>query len=170
MNVNNPDQASSRQILSCRGDGELAVFDAFGGDEFVRQLLDVRRLAADGQHFEAVVVVEMTVQSRDDRVAVFVLQIGEQLLQVMTVVVVHQRDAAGDLAAAELLAMFHEMGANHVGDGQRAVVVALLAAHAVEFAQEFLVERDAEAGDGFHGVTLRKQGNTNGMGVNNFVA
>ena len=50
------------QILSGRGDGELAVFDAFGGDEFVGQFLDGGGFAADSEHFKAVVVVEVAVQ------------------------------------------------------------------------------------------------------------
>ena len=57
-------------------------------------------------------------QRGDDHLAVLVLQIGEQILQMMPVMVVHQRDAAGDFTITKLLAVFDEMGADHVGDGQ----------------------------------------------------
>ena len=63
-------------------------------------------------------MVEVAVQRGDDRAAVVVLEVGEQILQVVAVVVVHQRDAAGDLTVAKLLAVFDQMGADHVGDGE----------------------------------------------------
>lgn len=52
---------SSRQILSGAGDGEFTVFDSFGCDQFVGQSLDVDSLAANGEDFKAIVVVEMAV-------------------------------------------------------------------------------------------------------------
>ena len=41
------------EVFAGGGDGELAVFDAFGGDEFVGDLLHQSGLAADDEDFEA---------------------------------------------------------------------------------------------------------------------
>ena len=100
------------------GDGELAVLDALGGDQLVGKLFDFGCLAADGEDFKTVVVVEMAMQGGDDDLAVFVLEISEQILKMMPVMVVHDRDGAGDFAGALLLLMLDKLGADHVGDGQ----------------------------------------------------
>ncbi len=68
--------------------------------------------------------------------------------------VIHEGNAARDLAPAQLLPVFDQMGADHVRNSQRPIVVAFLAAHAIKFVQEFLVERNAETGDLFHSVTV----------------
>lgn len=112
------------------------MLDAFGGDQLVGQLFDVGGGAADGEEFEAVVVVEMAVERGDDDLPVFVLEIGEEVLEVMPVMVVNKRDAAGNVAVAFLVFVFDEVGADHVGDGERPVVVALLGGHLVEGAGE----------------------------------
>ena len=51
------------------------MFDAFGGDEFVGDLLDRAGPPAHGQNFQAVVVVEVDVEGGDDDFVVVVLDI-----------------------------------------------------------------------------------------------
>ena len=53
------------------------MFDALGGDEFVRKMFDVGGFAADSEDFKAIVVVEMAVQRGDDHLAVLVLKVGQ---------------------------------------------------------------------------------------------
>ena len=125
-----------RQILAGGGHGKLAVFYPFGGDEFVGNLADGAGLAAHDQNFEAVVVVEMNMNGREDYVVVVVLDVRQCLLDVHLVVVIDERDSAGDVFIAEFLAMLDELVADHVGNGQRAVVVAFFARHTVELLQQ----------------------------------
>ena len=107
------------------------MLDAFGRDQFVGELLDSLCVAADSEHFETMIVVKMTVQRGNDHFAVLVLQIGKQILQMMMVMIVHQRDAAGDFAVAKLLMVLDKLCSDHVGDGQRPVIVTFFACHAV---------------------------------------
>ena len=120
------------EIFASGGDSELAMFDAFGGDEFVGDLLHQRSLAAHDQHFEAVVVVEVDVQGGNNNFVVVVLDVGERGLDVLLVVVVKEGDGAGDFLMAEVLAMLDQAGADEVSHGEGAVVVALFAGHLVE--------------------------------------
>ena len=108
------------------------MFDAFGGDQFVGDLLDGAGLAADNEHLKAVVVVEVDVEGGNDNLVVVVLDVGERGLDVLLVVVVNEGNGAGDFLVAEVLAVLDEAGADHVGHGQGPVVVALLAGHLVE--------------------------------------
>src|ERR1039458_10582752 len=120
---------SGGQVFAAGGDGELAVLDAFSGDEFVGNLLDGPGLAAHGQDFQAVVVVQVDVQRGKDDVVVVVLDVGESGLDVLLVVVVNERDGAGDVAVAVVLVVFDKLVPDHISHGQRTIVVALLTCH-----------------------------------------
>lgn len=74
----------------------------------------------------------------------------------MLVVVIDERDATGNLAFAQLLSMLNKVGADHVSDGQRTVVIAFFAAHLIKFAEKIFVNRDAEPGHVFHETTIVK--------------
>ncbi len=74
--------------------------------------------------------------------------------------VVYKRDGASNFLVAELLAMFHQVGPDHVGDGLGAVGVTLLPHHSIELVQQLLVDRDGESSRSggltmFHIVVLR---------------
>ncbi len=83
-----------------------------------------------------------------------VLDVGEARLQMGFVVVIDQRDGAGDFAGIHLLPMLDQLGADHVGDGQRAIVIAFLGGHFIELIQQGWREGNTEAGGGlfFHGI------------------
>ena len=49
------------------------MLDALGGDEFVGDVLDDTGLAAYDEDFEAIMVVEMHMEHRDDDLVVIVL-------------------------------------------------------------------------------------------------
>ena len=72
-------------------------------------------------------------QGRDNHFPVFVLKIGQQILQMMAVMVVDQRNAAGNLARPHLLPVLDQVRPNHIGDGQRPIVIACLSRHLIEF-------------------------------------
>ena len=121
------------------------MFDAFGGDEFVGNLLHQRGLAADNEDLQAVVVVEVDVEGGNDQLVVIVLDVGQRGLDVLLVVVVNEGDGAGDFAFPEVLVVLDQAGADHVGDGQGTVVVALLAGHLVELLGQVARDGDGKA-------------------------
>lgn len=85
-----------------------------------------------------------------------VLDVGERGLEVRFVVIIDQRDGACDVFIAEFLPVFDEAVANHVGNGQRTVVVAFLARHLIQLPQKRRRQGYAETADGFffHGRTM----------------
>ena len=136
------------QVFARGGHGEFAVFDALGGNEFIGNFADDRRLAAHEQNFQAVMVVEMDVDSRKNDVVMVVLDVGQRFLHMHFVVVVDEGDGAGDFRAAELLAVLDELVPDHIGDGEGAVVVALFAGHLVQLLEQGAGQRNAETGGG----------------------
>src|ERR1039458_2621217 len=135
---------SGGQVFAAGGDGELAVLDAFSGDEFVGNLLDGPGLAAHGQDFQAVVVVQVDVQRGNDDVMVVVLDVGERGLDVLLVVVVNQGDGACDVTVAVILVVFDKLVPDHVGHRQGAVIVALFTCHPVKLFGQLLRHGDSE--------------------------
>jgi hypothetical protein len=139
------------------------VFDAFGGDELVGDLFHQGGLAADNEDLEAIVVVEVDVQSRDNDLVMIVLDIGEGGLDVLFVVVVKEGDGAGNFLGANILVMLDQAGANHIGDGERAVVVTFFARHLVELFGQRARDRNSKPDDPvgsmiFHEVDLNRAG------------
>ena len=137
------------------------MFDASGGDEFVGDFLDGGGLTANDEDLQAVVVVEMDVEGGDDDLVMIVLDVSERGLDVLFVMVVQQGDGAGDFLVAEVLAVLDEAGANHVGYGQGAVVIALLAGHLVELFGQRARDGNREADDAIglsssHGADLNR--------------
>jgi len=127
----------------------------FGGDEFVGDLLDSSSMAAHDQHLEAVVVVQVHMNRGDNQLRVVVLDVGQGGLDMLLVVVIDERDGAGDFAGAILLMMLNEVIPDHVSHGQRPVVVALLVGHLVELPGQVARDRNGKADDavrfrGFH--------------------
>lgn len=80
---------------------------------------------------------------------VVVLDARERLLNVLPVVVLDQRDGAYDFLAAILLAVLHQLAAEHVGNGERTIVTALRFRHLIELLQQLARQRDAKSGNRF---------------------
>ena len=117
------DTHSAWKVFSCGRHGQLAVFYAFGSDEFIGNFPDRAGLATHKDHLQTIVVVKVDVDSGNDHVVVIMLNIRQYGLKVLFVMIIDQRNGSGDFLAAELLPMFDKMVANHVGNGQRAVVI-----------------------------------------------
>jgi hypothetical protein len=73
---------SSRQIFSGGGHGELAVFDAFGGNQLVGNFFDKRCLAAHHQHFQAIMVVKVNVDGGNNDFVMVMLNVGQRGLDI----------------------------------------------------------------------------------------
>ncbi len=111
------------------------MFDAFGAHQNVAERAHPGAVAAHDENFEAVIVIEVDVERRHDEIGVIVLQIGEQALQRRLVMIEKQGDRARDFAA-DFALMFDQLSANHVRKSQRAIGVALLRDHDIEFARQ----------------------------------
>jgi hypothetical protein len=113
-----PESASlCGQSMAGSGDRQLPVLYAFSADQLIGNSFDQWRLAPNDEHFEAIVVIQVDVQRRDDRFVMVVLEVGQGLLQSVFVMVIDQRDCAGDLVMAKLLLVFDKLVADHVGNG-----------------------------------------------------
>ena len=121
------------------------------------------------KNLHAVMMVKVDVHGGNNHIIMVMLDIGQKPLDIALVVVVNEGDGAGDFLVAEVLAVLDEAGADHVGHGQGAVVVALLAGHLVELLGQ--VARDGH-GKADNAVSFRgsHRGDLNrGTGVVNVV-
>ena len=67
-----------RQILARCCHRQLSVLDAFGGRQFISNLLDNVRLAANDQkYFQAIVVIKMNMEGGNDDFVMVVLDVGQ---------------------------------------------------------------------------------------------
>ena len=89
-------------------------------------------------------MVQVDVHGGDHHLVMVVLDVGQRRLHLLLVVVVNQGDGPGDLLGAAFLAVFHQLGADHVGDCQRTVVVPLLPHHRVHLVHQGRGQRDAD--------------------------
>jgi hypothetical protein len=140
------------------------MLNAFGGDEFVGNLLHDGGLATDDKDLQAVVVVEVDVEGGNDQLVVVVLNVGERGLDVLFMMVVNEGDGAGNFLSTKVLAVFNEAGANHVGDGQGAVVVALLASHLVQLFGQVARSGDSETDNALGLVAFHAEYGSKGPG------
>ena len=72
-----------------RGGYEFAVLHAFGGDQFSGNLVNLVAPAADDDHFQAIMFIQVNVQAGIDGNFCFVLHIREQIPEPMDAMVVH---------------------------------------------------------------------------------
>lgn len=118
------------------------MLDTFGRDEFVGNFLNRPSFASERQHFHAVVVVKVDVQRRDDQLVVLVLNVRQRRLHVRTVVIINERDRAGDFVLAQVLIMLDQTGAYQIRHCYRAIRVPFLARHLVQLPGEVLWNRN----------------------------
>jgi len=112
----------SEQVLAGGRSDQLAVLDPFGADQFIGQPFDVPGLALDHHHFEAMVIVEVDVQRRNDGAVVMVLAFGEFVGEVAGVMIVNQGDGADDfLILAAPLVLDQSVGREWPRNGCRSL-------------------------------------------------
>jgi len=126
------------------------VLDALGTDEGVGNLLDGAGLTAHDQNFQAIVVIEVHVQSGEDGAVEFVLQVDQFIAQHAYVVIVNQRDGAHHAAIGGLGHLLDELVADQVAEGLGSTGIAALFDEAVEFVEEVGIDGDADAGEIAH--------------------
>ena len=70
--------------------------DSLGADELVGELLNITRLPAQEHYFKAGVVIEMSMQSRDNNLVMFMLEVGEFFRKQASVMIIDQGHGSDD--------------------------------------------------------------------------
>ncbi len=108
------------------------MFHAFGSNQFISELFDLRSASAHSEHLQTIVPVQMHMQTGYYNVAMLMLLISEHVFDVVAVMFVNKRDSTGDLSIAHLLAMLNKLRADHVSYCKGAVRVTLFLCHLVQ--------------------------------------
>ncbi len=135
------------------GNGQFAVADTLGANEAIGDGADLAAGAFENEDLQAVVVVEVDVESGDDGIVVFVLHPGELLAERADVVVVDEGECADDRSGGRLTVLSDELIADQIAEGFGAVGVAAALDVTVEFLDEIGIDGHADAGDTLGGDT-----------------
>jgi hypothetical protein len=87
--------------------------------------LNIVRLAAQEDHLEAGIVIEMRVKRRDDHFMMFVLKVGELFREKASVMVIDQRYCPDDWSPGGDNCTFHEPVPNQVAECFGSVLITL---------------------------------------------
>ncbi len=131
-----------------RGQDEPAGLDPFGADQAVRQLADQLGRAAEEDHLEAAVGVEMHVGRGHHAFEVEVLDFGEPFRDSAGVVVVDQGDDPHRVAVVDGDHVFDQGGPHQATHRFAAVRVLMDFAVLVEFLEQFAADGDTEPDQG----------------------
>jgi len=94
-------------------------------DEFVGQLLNLTRLAAQDHYLKACIVIEMGMERRDDHFVMFMLKVGQFFGEKPSVMVIDQRDGSHDRSPGGHDCRPHKPIAYQIAERLGSVVVAL---------------------------------------------
>jgi hypothetical protein len=119
------------------GHAENDVFDADERFQQIRKLSDFLRLSPDGQNFKAIMVVDMDMLRTNDKLLKVMLNVDDFIYQFPFMMVVGQRDGAGDFLITEPL-FFDKVGADQIPDRFRSISVILSFDMIVEFFDQIL--------------------------------
>ena len=129
------------------------MLDALGADQRIGDLAHRRRLTANDQNFEAMVVIEMNVQRGKNDVMKIVLNVGELFVQISHVVVIDQRNRANHAAVGGFPHFFHELVADQIAKGLRPVGIAALSDQMIELIQEVGIDGNSNPAEAAHAYT-----------------
>jgi len=136
------------QMTAGGGGNNLPVPDTLGAHQALAHGDDLACPAAQDEHLEAVVLVEVHVQRRHHRLVMLVLDVGQFLRQAGRVVVVDQRHH-GDLVGAVLFLarpfVLDKLLTDEIPNRLRPVRVPAPSDEAIEPGQQILFQRDGGA-------------------------
>jgi hypothetical protein len=142
---------SSRDGLG-RGEHEPPGLDSLGADQVISEVADLPGGAAQENHFQAALFVEMHVRRGNDPVKMMVLQVGQPAPDPRDVMIVDQGDDPHRLAVAVRDRFFDQCRAHQAADSLAPVGMTMKLAILVESAKQFSPDRDAEPDQRvFHG-------------------
>jgi hypothetical protein len=119
--------------------------NTFGGDERIGNLLYVLRLASQYDHLQAIVMIQMDVESRHDAFVMLVLQFRQLFTQQPHVVVVDDGHRSYDCGVGFLSALLHQFGARQIAKGFRSIGIAPSFHQLVELIEKLAFNRNAKA-------------------------
>jgi hypothetical protein len=134
------------------------VLNALRSDQAIGDSSYVRGSSPHHEHFQAIVVIQMHVEGRNDGVEVFVLKVGKPFLDLRAMVVVNQRNRSNHLAVSEFPVMLNQLTTDHFTNRERSVLIAFLSDHPIEFLKQQWIQRNPEPGDlvSFHTTNIRR--------------
>ncbi len=85
------------KVLPCCCGSQLAMFNPFGGDQAVGDLLNQLACAPHHENFKTTVGIKMDVQRRLNHFVVLMLQVGQPFHEFRDMMVIDNRDGANRL-------------------------------------------------------------------------
>jgi hypothetical protein len=141
--VRTPFAVSSRDSLS-RGENESAGLDPLCADQVVREVSDLPGRAAQQDHFQAALVVEVNVSCGHDLVEVMVLHVGQAPGDPADVMVVNQGHDAHCFAVVLSDCLLDQSRAHQAADRLAAVGITVQLAVTIKEAKQFSADRHTE--------------------------
>src|SRR5699024_638838 len=138
-NLNRP----SVEIAADRGHGQLAMLDSLDADQAVCECAHLPPRPFDGNHFQAMVMVQMQMHGGQDQLVMIVLDCGQLLGQGAYMMIEHQRDRAHDFRLV-IPAIADQLVADQIADRFRAGLVATPGAQLVELPEQTLVHGNSK--------------------------
>ena len=126
------------------------MHDTFGGDQRVGHFLNGGRFAFEDQDFEAVVMIKVHMEGRQDEIEMIVLHGGEPLRQETHVMIVNQSQRSDDQAVRFGGGLLNEGFTDEVAEGFGAIGVAALGDVVVEGGEEVGIDGYADAAEIAH--------------------
>jgi len=126
------------------------VHHALGGDQRVGHFLDRRCFALEDQNFEAIVMIQVDVQRREDEMKVVVLHGREPVRQKPHVMIVNQRERADDEAIRLPGSLLDERFADEVAKRFGAAGIPALVNVIVEAGEKVGIDGYADAAEIAH--------------------
>ena len=116
---------------------------SFGGNGAPITRRNVLGLAANDNHFQAVVVIEVHVHSREDTVICIVLNIGQFLVEQSYVMIVDEGDGSQHFSVGDLPGLLHQLFPDQIAERLRACRVSTARDMPVELIQQFGIDCDS---------------------------
>jgi hypothetical protein len=129
----------------CGSQNQPAGLNALAADQVVCQHAHLTRRAAEQDHLQAAIRVEMDVRRGDDLIEMAMLQFGQALGDPAGVMIIDERHDAHGLAVLAVDHLFDKRRSHESADRLAPVGISVFLTIAIEPTQELATDRDAEA-------------------------
>ena len=150
--------AVSRQPLvefsSLGGHNQLTVFDPLYSQNAVGQRSNLRRLAPQDHHLQAILFVHMNMHGGDDAMIMLMLKVFQAVGQFPNMMVVKKGEGPQRLLVALFPFMLHQMLPNEVSNRLGPIYESLPGDESVKLPQEVGSDGNSESNQFFHGAPL----------------
>ena len=133
-----------------RAHHQASMLNTLGADEPIGESLHVFGFATQHDDFEAILVIEMGVHSRNDDVVVLVLNVGKFFRKQARVMIVDERHGADDESVRSDNGRVDQALANQIAKGFGAIFITLVGDKRIEAAKQVGVNRYADTAEISH--------------------